>query len=512
MKKFVWVLALIMAWPSLVFAQGLPLKDGDSSTLADIQACGSLNCIKASPPTTPADTGLVGIAGSTGASGSNATSGRANRAYVTEGNKLAVAQGNLLWDDTFNSLAQNTSKYKFAATTQTVTQAAGYLNINAAAGNAINTNSGMQTWKTFPIFAKGELRVNFSGYVTQTPQTNNTIEFGVFSADITTRVAPTDGVFWRYNTLAEFRGVVNINGVETQTAALTAPSINVNHDFVIVVQTNTVLFYIDDVLQATIALLTDIPGSGQPMLAAAQPLTMRTYIGGSAPATAVVLKISDVFAIQLGNDINRSWETQKAGFGHMAYQGQNGGTMGTTANLLNGATPAASALTNTAISTGSPVGLGGVAHVLPTLTAGTDGILFSYQNPAGGVNQTPRNLVIKGVVLSGGVNAALTGGPLILAYSLAYGHTAISMATAEGTSFTTSPTTKAPRRVWLGVHTTVITAAAGVALGPGQIAVSFTSPVVVAPGEFVAITVRNQGIVTSVGSVIIAAAFDAYFE
>jgi hypothetical protein len=119
--------------------------------------------------------------------------------------------------------------------------------------------------------------------------------------------------------------------------------------------------------------------------------------------------------------------------------------------------------------------------------------------------------VIQGVTLSGGVNAALTGGPLILVYSVAYGHTAVSLATAESASFTNA-TTKAPRRVWLGVQTTVVTAAAGVPLGPAPITMAFASPIVVAPGEFVAITVRNQGIVTSAGSIIITGAFDAYFE
>lgn len=510
MKK-IWVAWLLALLPVSVFAQGLPLKDGVVSTLATVSSCGTPNCVNVVTPTAPASTGLTGIVGSTGAGASSVTTGRTNRAYVTEGNKLAVGQEFYLWDDTFNSTAQNTSKYRFGSAAYTGSQAGGFFITNAASTNAINSNAALQTFRTFPLYGKAELRVNFSILKTVVPQINETYEFGLMTATIPGAAAPTDGCFFRYNVSAELRGVCSFNTTETQTAAITAPSISVVHDYVIVVQTNTVLFYIDDVLGGTISLVTDAPGQGQPMLQAAVPLTMRHYVGGTAPALASQMRVSDVFVKSLGPNVNRAWSETKAGFGHMAYQGQNGGTMGTTANTLNGATPAAAALTNTAISTGSPVGLGGLAHVLPTLTAGTDGILFSYQNPTGSVTQTPRNLVIKGVVISGGVDVALTGGPLVLAYSLAYGHTAISLAQAETASFV-SPTTKAPRRVWLGVHSTIAAAVAGTALGPAPVVVKFDSPVVVAPGEFVAIAVRNQGVVTTLGSVIITAAFDAYFE
>lgn len=485
----------------------LKLLDVAGANVAKVDANGS---VQVSGPATKSQAGFIGL-GARVDDGTITGTPRVNRIYATEGGSLRVAPAILLWDDTFNATAQNTGKYTFTATTQTGAQAGGYLLLNNSAITTINTNSGFQTFRTFPLFARAELRCGVAAMLTQTPQANNLIEFGLFSAVLSTRVAPLDGVFWRYNAAGELRGVVNYNGTETQTAAITAPSANVNHDYLIVCQTDFVLFYIDDVLRAVITVLTDAPTLGQPMSMATQPFTARTYIGGSAPSLATQFKISDVFISILGNDINRPWSEQKAGMGHMAYQGQNGGTMGTTANTLNGATPAAAALTNTAASAGSPVGLGGLAHVLPTLAAGTDGILFSFQNPVGSVTQTPRNLVIRGVNLSGAVDLVLTGGPLVLAYSLAYGHTAISMATAEAASFA-SATTKAPRRVWLGVQSTIAAAVAGTALGPGPLAVRFDSPVVVAPGEFVAITVRNQGTVTSAGSIVVAAAFDAYFD
>lgn len=513
MKKLLAALALVCL-PVGVYAQGLPLKDGVASTLATISSCGTPNCVSVVTPTAPASAGLTGIVGTTGAPSSSTTTGRNNRAYVTEGNKLAVAHDTYLFDDTFNATAQNTSVYRFAGANYVGAQATGFYSSNSTGLNGINSNSALQTFRTFPLYGKAELRAHFSALKTVVPQANETYEIGLMSAVLPGAAVPTDGCFFRWNTAAELRGICTFNTLETTTVALTSPSINVNHDYLIVIQTNTVLFYIDDVLTGTITLTTDAPTQGQPLLQATVPLTIRHYVGAVAPAVASAIRVTDVFVSSLGPDLGKTWSDTKAGMGNMGYQGQNGGTMGTTANTLNGATPAAAALTNTAISTGSPVGLGGVAHVLPTLTVGTDGILFSFQNPTGGVNQTPRNLVIRGVNISGGVDLVLTGGPLVLVYSLAYGHTAISLATVESTTFVLpGPTVKAPRRVWLGVHSTVITAAAGTALGPAPIAVKFDGgPIVVAPGEFVAITVRNQGIVTTLGSVIIAAAFDAYFE
>lgn len=513
MKKFVWVLALLMCWPSLVLAQGLPFKDGVTSTLATVEDCGSSkNCVLQKGPTNPTGAGYQSIVGQTGI-GATGNSKRFNSGYVGEGKGVKVAVDNILFEDTFNATTQNTSTYRYAITTMTMSQVGGYLTSNASGINTINTNTSLQTFRTFPLYNRAELRINISALKTIAPQTNETIEMGLMSATLPGAAVPIDGCFLRWNAAAELRGVCNVNSAETQTAAITSPSTNVAHDYMIVINGNAIVFYIDELVVGTITMVSDIPGFGQPGLSAAVPFTVRHINGGIAPIlTTQRLQISNISIVEVGYDLKKNWSETKSGNGQMAYQGQNGGTMGTTANALNGATPAAAALTNTAISTGSPVGLGGIAHVLPTLAVGTDGILFSFQNPVGGVNQTPRNLVIRGVSISGGVDVVLSAAALLVyTYSLAYGHTAISLATAETATFA-SPTTKAPRRIWLGVHTALLAAAAGSPLNPGHIERQFAAPIVVAPGEFVAITVRNQGVVTATGSVIITATFDAYFE
>jgi hypothetical protein len=485
-----------------------------TSGKANVDTGFNLNVTLPRLPTTDATSG-VGFAALAGKNddGTVVAGGRVNRVYVAEGNRVAVANPVLLWDDTFNATSQNTAKYFFASTTQTGTMAAGVLNLNASALTSINTNCGIKTWRSFPLFGKSELRCNTSGFLTTVPQANCLIEFGLFSAVIPGAAAPTDGVFYRYNTAAELRGVISYNGTETQTAAITPPSANVSHDFVIVTQTNTVLFYIDDILVGKLSLLTDAPSLGQPFMAASQPWCSRVVIGGSAPASGTTLKISDVFITQLGTDPMKNWDTQKAGLGHMLSQGQNGGTMGSTALLTNSLAPGAgAAMTNTTAALGS--GLGGQFAALPTLASSTDGIMQSYQNPVGSINQTARNLIIKGVRIQSVVTTTcVNAGPIIYVYSLAYGHTTVSMATVEAASFLTGGTTKAPRRIPLGVETFPVNTTIGtIATAQGGIYVRFDSPILVAPGEFIAICAKNVGTVSSAGVITFLVAFDGYME
>jgi len=123
---------------------------------------------------------------------------------------------------------------------------------------------------------------------------------------------------------------------------------------------------------------------------------------------------------------------------------------------------------------------------------------------SGPSTQTARNLIIRSVKINSSVTSGITGGPLLYAYSLAFGHTAVDMATTETT------TTKAPRRIPLGYETFAAAATVG-NIGTG-VFMAFASPVVVNPGEFVAICAKNLGVVASVGIVSFSVVFESYFE
>lgn len=93
---------------------------------------------------------------------------------------------------------------------------------------------------------------------------------------------------------------------------------------------------------------------------------------------------------------------------------------------------------------------------------------------------------------------------MIYAYSVAFGHTALSLATTE------SGNTKSPRIVPIGIESYAVTSAVGT-IGQG-VNVQFVSPIVVNPGEYFAITARNVGTVTTAGAITHSIGVDHYFE
>jgi len=434
--------------------------------------------------------------------GTVVSGGRNNEIYVTEGGRASVAYLNVLWDDTFNYTAQNTSKYRVSTTTQTVVFSGNSVVLNGSKITTSNTNSVFQTYRSFPLFAKAETKLTISATHTSTPQPNVITEFGCFNI-ISNAVPPSDGIFFRYNIAGELRGVISYSGSEVQTGSITLPTSGINNDYAIVMQTNAVLFYVNEVLQATISLATNAPTLGQPMMSAAMPITCRHYITGTTPSVAMQFKISDMVLILNGSDITRMYSESKSLAGANAYEGQDGGTLGTTALYSNSLAANSGAILNN--NTAAGTGFGGQFTVQPTLTAATDGIVCSYQNPSGSTTQTPRNIFIRGVRISGSVNQTITGGPVLYAYSLAYGHTAVSMATA------TSSTDKAPVRIALGYESFGANAVSGITSTVSP-SFQFSTPIMVCPGEYVAICAKNLGTVTSAGLITINITFDAYYD
>ena len=105
------------------------------------------------------------------------------------------------------------------------------------------------------------------------------------------------------------------------------------------------------------------------------------------------------------------------------------------------------------------------------------------------------------------MGAAVATTPTTLAWSLAFGHTAVSLATAE------AATTKAPRRIALGFQSVAVGAAVGALYTPDSISQWFDSPIYVNPGEFIAVVVKQiVGTATASQSIWYLVTFDAYFE
>jgi hypothetical protein len=164
-----------------------------------------------------------------------------------------------------------------------------------------------------------------------------------------------------------------------------------------------------------------------------------------------------------------------------SYQGLSGGTMGSLATYPNSTNPTAAAPSNTALTANLPGGLGGQGAVIAAVAAATDGIWGSYQIPAASVNGPGRRLVLRGVRLDAiNIGAAVATTATAVQFSLAFGHTAVSLATAE------AATTKAPRRVAMGFMTWPVGAAIGQAPQGGSMYLDLgDAPAIINPGEFV---------------------------
>ena len=192
------------------------------------------------------------------------------------------------------------------------------------------------------------------------------------------------------------------------------------------------------------------------------------------------------------------------------------GTLTTTGNqaITTGSItrPGAAAPTNT---TSLLASLSGIVLETPSLASGTDGIIMSYLNPAlptttGTTFPQARRLRIDGVRIGSFVQTALTGGPFVRGYYLAYGSTALSLAGVASDTVTT----KAYRRIQLEL-TQVYTATQAIDTLPaisGSSYMTFKNPIYVNPGEYVCLVGYNTGTVASAGTLQHAISFDYAWE
>jgi hypothetical protein len=219
----------------------------------------------------------------------------------------------------------------------------------------------------------------------------------------------------------------------------------------------------------------------------ALPVFLQKYNSGTVGSSPnMIIKVGDVSVLLSDLNANTTWASQMASCG-LGMQGQNGGTMGSPqVQWANTALPTAAAATNTTAALGAF--LGGIFQMNAPATSATDVIVASYQNPLGGVNQTPRTMKLRGIKIDC-VNAvaAVATTASTFAVALAWGASALSLATAETASFANN-TAKARRIQPLGVISFPVGAAIGAMATPLQF--DFEAPIVVNPGEFVQVIVK----------------------
>jgi len=407
--------------------------------------------------------------------------------------RLRVSQDTLMDSETFNYTAQNTGKYTYSNTTATITWGTGGLLTNASSITTTTTGVTFSSYAMFPMLGSTEVHCEMEASFSSQPVANTIIDFGMFLRGGSNPYAPTDGAYFRLNSAGLF-GVINHNGSETTTTVFDFAYTNSTvYTFLISYHERETRFWINDVLYGTIP--TPV-GQGQPFMSASLPFSLRHAITGGAAGGIMQFTLRDytvsVGGLMAADNLNAISSRM---FG--AYQGLSGGTMGSLANYANSANPTAAVPTNTTAALGT--GLGGQFWETVSLAVNTDGIICSYQVPAGTVSVPGKRLVIRGVGLTSYVQTVVVGGPYVSQYSLAFGHTAVSLATAEAAA------AKAPRRIPLAGLTGLVTANQAVSTMVSQPGGSFVdfgdAPIFVNPGEFVALVTKHVGTVGSTGTV-----------
>lgn len=420
--------------------------------------------------------------------------------------RLRVAHDNVLDRELFNYTAQNTGKHTFTFTTLAATIGASGITTNSGSITTTTTGLTFGTHAMFPVGGTETLACETSVAFSAQPNANTVVDFGLFQRGSTTAFAPGDGMYFRMTAAGMF-GIVNRGGVETPTSVFplalgTGTYVYTNNAvnrYLIQANNASVSFWINNIKRGEIP--TPV-GANFPCLSQALPWSFRHAIVGGTAGAVTQAVFSDyrvyvrgpMYSEPLGTAGNRVLGS---------YQGLSGGTMGSLSSYTNNTNPTAAVLSNTALSANLPAGLGGQAWETPSLAVNTDGILMSYQVPAGSTSVQGRRLRIDGVMLTSFVQVVLAGGPCARIYTLNYGSTSVNLTQAESASMTTA-TTKARRVVLLPALTQVVTAAQAVSTivsQPGGPVAMFDDPIFVNAGEFVSIAVKAIGTQVTSGTI-----------
>jgi hypothetical protein len=401
--------------------------------------------------------------------------------------RARVSQDCLFDEEVFNYTAQNTGKHNFAATTMSATWTAGQFTTNSGSITTISTGAQLSTYAFFPCTGTTTLSLDAEIAFSGQPKTNTFIEWGIGQAG-TQLIAPTDGVFFRLSS-AGLQGVCSYNGTETSTGVFPLSggtgtwtyTDNKRYQFIVYQSMVEAMFWVNDGTGAVALGRLPLPVA-QPrmsMAAGGQVFFKHRIVGGAASGSLQAYVGS--YNVRQGG-VNFASTPSVSGSRTLgAYQGLSGGTMGGLATLPNSTAPVAAVPTNTALTANLPAGLGGRGLVTAQAAAITDLIFASYQVPIATVNAAGRRLVLRGVRVDAvNLGAAVATTSTTIEFALAYGHTAVSLATAE------AATTKAPRRVSLGYMTWLIGMQIGE--GPKNGIIDFDTgdaPIFVNPGEFV---------------------------
>jgi hypothetical protein len=211
---------------------------------------------------------------------------------------------------------------KQTATTMTASAgstAGGFLWLNSGLSAAATVGIAYQTYGTFPTFGGYETRYEFEAMpINCNTAVNKVLELGTGLITDAKTVGILDGFCFRWTATGTFIGIISINGAEYQTSPLTVPTDNVMHRFSIVVTQTGCEFYVDQILQAILAV--PVGGVG-PGYNTNPPMLVRIYNMAATPSLAPQVKIAEMWVSQFGCDWQKPWAQICAGMGQYAANG-----------------------------------------------------------------------------------------------------------------------------------------------------------------------------------------------
>jgi hypothetical protein len=411
-----------------------------------------------------------------------------------------VSQDLILDEEVFNYTAQNTGKHSYLNTTMAATWAAGQFTTNSS--NITTTTTGIQlsTRAVFPTTGTQTLSCDMEVGFSAQPNANTFVEFGFADSAVGATNSPTDGCFFRLNS-AGLQGIVANSSTETSTGVFPLADgtgtwvyeNNKKYQFICYLGGVAAYFWVNDGAGAKLLGTIPLPtGQHRMTMSTSTSFVFKHRIVGGAAGAVFQAQLGSYNVRLGGSNITSTMITQGNRI-YGSYQGFSGGAMGSLANYANSANPTPSVPSNTAAQLG--VGLGGQFWESATLALNTDGIISSYQVPTNAAPNNGKRLVIRGVGLTSYIQTTIAGGAFIAQYSLAFGHTAVSLATAE------SATAKAPRRIALPFTQAVaVNQAAGTLVQQASTFCDFgDAPIFVNTGEFIQLVTKHIGTVATAG-------------
>lgn len=423
--------------------------------------------------------------------------------------RLRVGMDTLLYDHTPSETSVDTTRIKISGiATMTTSMASGFIATNA--GGAATASGNYVSWSTCRVFrirGASQLYIEFEVNLNNaTLIANQIVEFGLFLP--VAGVQPADGAWFQLDS-GGLKALTNYNGSITQSGVLQASwTPNRNYHLTLVLADSTVELWQDDELLGEIAVPA---GQAAPCLTDSLPITIQQRNSGIVSASGQgIFKFGNIVSSAGDLNLQKPFAFQMAGMGHMGYQAQAGATMGTTAAFPNAT--AATTVTGAALSQTVTLatGLGGQVGITAAVP-GIDGLVFNYTNPVGSISRPPRNLTITGIKISAvNIGAAVATTPTTISWSLAFGAGSANLAVAEAVALTAA-SVKSFRRVPLGIQSWQI--GAGIGARETDIYMPFASPVVVHPGEMVALVAKFiQGTATASQVIFVNATYDCHFD